>query len=73
MRRLRERQAVSDNVVEPNLALLDLRKQFVDVVLYGRLLEAHRDALRIFARAKNCHRGFLKRRRQSPHRRSELR
>jgi len=58
MRRLRERQAVSDNVVEPNLALLDLRKQFVDVVLYGRLLEAHRDALRIFARAKTCHKGI---------------
>ena len=44
MRRFRERQAVRDDVVELDLALLDPPDQFVDVALRRALAETHFDA-----------------------------
>ena len=40
-----ERQAVRNDVVEPNLALLYPCEEFVDVFLRGRLTESQRDSL----------------------------
>jgi hypothetical protein len=40
-----ERQAVRNDVVEPNLALLYPCEAFVDVFLRGRLTESQRDSL----------------------------
>ena len=44
VRRFRERQAVRDDVVELNLALLDPPDQLVDVALRRALAETHFDA-----------------------------